>query len=135
MPLPRQVAELNRVAANPVVRLFAGRVPPLALILNRGRRSGRQYRTPVVGWFAQDEFTVPLTYGPNTDWVRNLQTAGGGRLITRGRSYRIEAPEISRGIRRAPGVLRLIRRVLPVINVDHYLRLRCRPDPGGEPDD
>lgn len=135
MPLPRQVAKFNRIAANPVIGLFAGRIPPLALIAHRGRRSGRRYRTPVVGWFAGDEFIVPLTYGPDTDWVRNVRSAGEGRLIRRGRIYRIDAPTIGQGIRRAPGIPRLIRRLLPVIKVDHYLRLRYHPASGGKPDD
>jgi deazaflavin-dependent oxidoreductase (nitroreductase family) len=135
MPLPRQVTLFNRAIANPVVRPFAGRVSPLALIEHRGRHSGRRYRTPVVGWFAGDEFIVPLTYGPDTDWVKNLRTDGGGRLIRGGRSYRVETPTISRGIARAPGIPRPIRRFLPLIRVDNYLRLRFFPDSGDTPND
>ena len=124
MPLPRQVTLFNRAVVNPIARRFAGRVPPLAIVEHRGRRSGRQYRTPVVGWFSGEEFVIPLTYGPDTDWVKNLRAADGGRLITGSRTYQFKAPRVSGGIAQAPGVPRLIRQLLPIIRVDNYLRLR-----------
>jgi deazaflavin-dependent oxidoreductase (nitroreductase family) len=38
-----------------------------------GRRTGRQYRTPIRVVEDQDSFIVPLTYGPKTNWYVNLQ--------------------------------------------------------------
>lgn len=128
MPLPRRVAELNRSVTNPLARLIAGRVPPFGIIEHRGRRSGRRYRTPVMGWFAGDEYIIALTYGPSAEWLKNLQAAGAGELVAGSRTYRLEAPRIERGIQRAPGIPWPIRRFLRLVRIDHYLRLRAVPE-------
>ena len=128
MPLPRRLAEFNRYVTNPLARLIAGRVPPFILIVHWGRRSGRRYRTPVMGWFAGDEFVIALTYGPGAEWVRNLQAAGAGELIAGGRTYRIEDPNVGQDILRAPAIPWLIRRFLRLVTIDYYLRLHVVSD-------
>jgi hypothetical protein len=42
MHLSRRVARSNRVVTNHVQRVYAWLVPPWAVILHRGRRSGRR---------------------------------------------------------------------------------------------
>src|ERR671912_3039229 len=63
MAVSATLARLNRRAINPLVRAFAGRLPPLALVIHRGRVSGRVYRTPVLAFPADDRFLVALFYG------------------------------------------------------------------------
>jgi deazaflavin-dependent oxidoreductase (nitroreductase family) len=55
------------------------------LLIHTGRRSGRTYRTvlEVVGR-PPGECVVMAGFGPNTDWLRNVQ-AGGGREVVVGR--------------------------------------------------
>lgn len=50
MQLSRCVARFNKAVNNPVQGLYAWIVPPWAVILHRGRRSGRAYRTPVLAF-------------------------------------------------------------------------------------
>ena len=50
MKLSRPVAHFNRVANNRIQGVYAWLVPPWAVILHRGRRSGRAYRTPVLAF-------------------------------------------------------------------------------------
>ena len=75
------------------------------MVVHRGRKSGREYRTPVNLFRAGDErFVVALTYGPGTAWVKNVLAAGGCEIRTRGRSFRARDPrvyhdEARRGIR------------------------------------
>ncbi len=47
MPLSRRVAKFNKGFTNRVTRHIAGWAPGFALLDHVGRRSGRQYETPV----------------------------------------------------------------------------------------
>lgn len=60
---------------NPVVRRVAGRVPGVAKLTHRGRRSGRNYQTPVTAYRKGGELAIVLGHG-ETDWVRNVLAAG-----------------------------------------------------------
>ena len=99
------LARFNRVVTNPVQRLYAGRIPPLAIVEHVGRKSGRQYRTPVTAFVKGDMVSVRLPYGTDRDWVRNLIAAGGGVVVRRGRKLAVTDPQVSKEGR--VGVLRL----------------------------
>lgn len=93
MPLPRSLARFNRVVTNRITPPFAGRLPGFAVVLHRGRKSGRAFRTPVNAFRRPGGWELPLTYGVG-DWVKNVQAAGEAELITRGRAHRIAHPRI-----------------------------------------
>lgn len=122
MPLSKRLAEFNRYVTNPLVRLFAGRVPPMMIIEHRGRTSGREYRTPVMGWVANGELNIALTYGSDVDWVKNLEAAGGGQVVSRGRTLTIGPPTLGVGLDQVPAIPGLVRRFLKLPGVDEYLR-------------
>lgn len=71
---------------NPLVLKFAGRraMPIYAVIHHRGRRSGRDYATPVVVRAAGELMLFPLAFGPEADWCRNLLAAGAGSVRWKG---------------------------------------------------
>jgi len=121
VPIPKQVARLNKVGLNRVVVHIAPRMSGLGLILHRGRRSGREYRTPVQVFQARDGFIVALTYGADTDWLRNIQAAGGGLLRTRGLTFqpRLYHDETRTGIRPAE------RQVLRLLDVADFVHLKA----------
>src|SRR6266508_1110713 len=86
MPLPQGLGRFNRLVTNPVTRTFAGRVPGFAIVVHRGRTSGRRYRTPVNAFARPDGgYTLALTYGPDAQWVRNVLAQGGCTLEATGR--------------------------------------------------
>ena len=91
MPIPRTVGRWNKVGLNRVTRRIAPWLPGFGVVVHRGRRSGRRYRTPVNVFPTQDGYRFALTYGPDTDWVRNVLAAGGCELETRGRVVRLGA--------------------------------------------
>jgi deazaflavin-dependent oxidoreductase (nitroreductase family) len=98
MPLPKALARANRHVANPVLRPFAERLPGFAVLLHVGRRSGTQYRTPVNLFVADDgRRIIALTYGADSQWVRNVLAAGEVEVITRGRHVRLVNPRVLRG--------------------------------------
>jgi deazaflavin-dependent oxidoreductase (nitroreductase family) len=123
MPIPKAVARFNRYVTNPVARTFARRVPPFALVLHRGRVSGREYRTPVWSFRTKDGYIIPLTYGADSEWVRNVIAAGGCRLRTRGRVEGLTHPQVLRGARGRDLVPALLRGPLRAMNVWEFLRL------------
>src|SRR5206468_3664894 len=90
------LARFNRVVTNPVQRLWAGRLPPFAIVEHTGRKTGRLYRTPVSAFVKDDMVTIRLPYGTERDWVRNLVAASGGVIQRRGRRMRVTQPEVSK---------------------------------------
>jgi deazaflavin-dependent oxidoreductase (nitroreductase family) len=116
MPAPRWLARFNRVATNRVTRVVAPHVPGFGVITHRGRRSGREYTTPVNVFRTPDGYIVALTYGAETDWVKNVLAAGGCELETRGQHVRLIRPQLFHDERRraVPGAIRPILRLLGV---------------------
>ena len=72
MKLSRRVARFNRSINNRVQGVYAWILPPWSVILHRGRRSGREYRTPVLAFRRGRVLIVALLYGTESDWVRNI---------------------------------------------------------------
>jgi deazaflavin-dependent oxidoreductase (nitroreductase family) len=126
MPFSRTVGRLNRVTLNPVLRPLAARLPGMAVVEHRGRRSGTPYRTPVLLFRSGDTLVVALTYGSRTDWVRNVLASEGATIHTRGRTLRAGAPVVRRD---DTGPVRLpapVRAVLTRADVHEYLHLTVR---------
>jgi len=89
------LAQFNRLAFNRVVRTFAGRrLSPVAVVVHRGRRSGRRYRTPVLAFGIDGGYVVALFYGADRDWVRNVLAAGACTLERGGRRVELTAPRM-----------------------------------------
>jgi deazaflavin-dependent oxidoreductase (nitroreductase family) len=94
MKLPRRVARFNQAVTNRVQGVYAWILPPWAVILHRGRRSGRAYRTPVFAFRQDGTLIVALLYGEESDWLRNLQAAGGGQVVRTGRTFELRRPRV-----------------------------------------
>jgi deazaflavin-dependent oxidoreductase (nitroreductase family) len=89
------VRRFNRQCLNPVMLRLAGRRHWYAARLEHvGRSSGRSYATPVVAQPLPGRFAVPLPYGVNVDWLRNVQAAGGAELQVRGEHFVLRAPRV-----------------------------------------
>jgi len=100
MHLPRFLRHVNRVFTNPLLGTVAWIVPPLAIVHHVGRKSGRHYRTPVIAIRRRHGFVIPMTYGRDVDWARNIARAGGCELERLGRRTRLRKPRIV-GLRQA----------------------------------
>ena len=82
------VRRANRHVANPVLGPFAQRLPGFAVLLHVGRRSGRQYRTPVNLFVAADgrRYLVQRIIGEAEHAGAVRPGPGpGGRRVRRGR--------------------------------------------------
>jgi len=132
MPIPRVVGRWNKVGLNRITRHVAPWAPGTGLIVHRGRRSGRVYQTPVSVFPTADGYLFALTYGPGTDWAKNVLAAGGCELRTRGRSVQLTEPRLYHDEDRTQ--IRLAeRQVLRLLRVSDFLALKTvtAPAPGG----
>ncbi len=91
--LSRRVARFNRAVTNPVQRQYAWLVPPWVMIIHRGRRSGRLYRTPVNAFVRGRTLAIVVLYGEESDWLRNV-LVGGGKVVRGGRTYDLASPRL-----------------------------------------
>jgi deazaflavin-dependent oxidoreductase (nitroreductase family) len=94
MPAPRWLARFNRSVTNRAVNPIARRLPGMGLVGHVGRKSGRLYHTPVLVFRSGDDYVIALTYGAQSEWVRNVFAAGSGTLETNGRRVRLTAPRL-----------------------------------------
>jgi deazaflavin-dependent oxidoreductase (nitroreductase family) len=94
MPLPRGIARFNRRGTNRLVGPLAPYLPGFGVVVHVGRKSQRVYRTPVNVFRRPGGYVVALTYGPDSDWVRNVLANGGCILETRSRTVRLSRPRL-----------------------------------------
>jgi deazaflavin-dependent oxidoreductase (nitroreductase family) len=85
---------MNRRVTNHVLGPLARFLPGFGVITHTGRRSGRAYRTPVNVFRRPGGYAVALTYGSQSDWVRNVLAEGGCVLETRGRHVALTHPRL-----------------------------------------
>jgi deazaflavin-dependent oxidoreductase (nitroreductase family) len=90
----RVVALFNKHVNNPLQRLWAPRLPYMAIIEHEGRTSRKGYRTPVMAFVEDGAISVVLNYGTGSDWVRNVRAAGSAGVVHRGRRYRLTDPRV-----------------------------------------
>jgi deazaflavin-dependent oxidoreductase (nitroreductase family) len=118
---------------NPLIMKRAGRphFGMAARLTHTGRRSGRTYVTPVGARRAGDLVLIPLTFGNQSDWSRNVLAAGWCSLRLEGVDYRATAPtllsaaEAGSHVRAAFG--RLERAGLRMLGIQQFLRLSLVP--------
>jgi deazaflavin-dependent oxidoreductase (nitroreductase family) len=108
---------------NPLARPFAGWLPGFGVLTYRGRTSGRIYHTPLNVFRRGQTYVFALTYGADTQWIKNVLAAGSCSLRTRGRDIRLVDPELVHDPSRSlmPGPVRLI---LGLDNVADFLRMQ-----------
>jgi deazaflavin-dependent oxidoreductase (nitroreductase family) len=123
MHFPRFMRRVNRVFTNPLLGAIAWLVPPLAVIHHVGRKSGRAYRSPVVAFPTPRGFVVPMTYGRDVDWARNLVAGDGGEVERLGRRYRVRNPRVVGGDVAGPELPALVRPALLAANLPGFVLL------------
>jgi deazaflavin-dependent oxidoreductase (nitroreductase family) len=123
MPLPKNLARFNRVVTNPVLGHAAKRLPGFAIVHHVGRRSGRGHSNPVNLFRHGDRYVIALTYGADSQWVRNVLAAGEVDVETRGKRIHLSYPEMvhdpSGSLVPAP-----VRPILRALKVSDYMLLR-----------
>lgn len=98
MQLPQRLARFNRRVTNPIQRMWAGWLPSFGILEHVGRRSGKPYRTPLSVFPADIDgkpgVAIMLTYGPDRDWLKNLNAAGRGRMRHNAKTFGVTDPHM-----------------------------------------
>lgn len=123
MPAPRWLARFNLHVTNRILGPLAKHAPGMGTVIHVGRKSHRQYRTPVMFFRRGDRILIALTYGPKSQWVQNAMADDGFDFETQGRLLHLVHPVIVHDERRSamPGFVRLM---LGILNVSDFLELR-----------
>jgi len=113
--LPQRLARFNRHVTNPIQRMWAGWAPLFGILEHAGRRSGKPYRTPLTVFNADVDgkpgVAILLFYGPERDWLKNLNAAGGARMRRHGKTFGVTNPQTVTTEEAAPHISGVTRRV------------------------
>ena len=122
MPFSQRMAEFNLRFTNPVTRHIAPWARGFAIVKHTGRRSGRQYETPVNAFRSENRYVFALTYG-ESEWVKNVLAARRCSIRTRRRDIELTDPELlkdpTRHLIPVPACW-----ILKLVNVEDFLLLR-----------
>jgi deazaflavin-dependent oxidoreductase (nitroreductase family) len=128
MHFPRFMRRVNRVFTNPLMGTFAWLVPPLAMVHHVGRKSGRPYRSPVVAFRSATGFVIPMTYGRDVDWARNIASAHGCDVVQMGKHTTLCNPRIVGFKAAEPHLPAIVRPGLRAADFPGYVLLDVAPD-------
>jgi deazaflavin-dependent oxidoreductase (nitroreductase family) len=124
-PFLNVVRAFNKRLLNPLMLRLAGRKHWYAAAIHHvGRRSGRSYVTPVWVEPIQGGFLIPLPYGTEVDWLRNVRAAKRCTIQTKGVTYRVGEPVLMNRAIAEPLLPRHTRVLLRTYGVRQYLHLR-----------
>jgi deazaflavin-dependent oxidoreductase (nitroreductase family) len=104
-------------------------LPGFGILTHEGRKSAKLYRTPVNVFRAPEGFFIALTYGRDSEWVKNVVAAGGCQLETRCKTYQLSAPAILNDPTRRRFPL-LVRIMLGIIGANDFMQLSIFRSPG-----
>jgi hypothetical protein len=101
------------------MRRIAGSFGPFA-IGQRGRRTGRDYATPVLASGTEDGLLVGVLYG--TDWVRNVLAGDRAEVKWHCQSHAYHQPRLISSEEALPAVAAVIRRPFRLLGVRNFVR-------------
>lgn len=127
-PLLNAVRTSNRYLLNPLMLRRAGRKHfYAAAITHTGRRSGKQYTTPVVAERITDGFVIPLPYGAGVDWLHNVLATGRASIRSQGEDFDVVQPEVIESESALPLLSAQRRRTFERVGIKQYLQVKDRP--------
>ena len=124
MQLPQWLARFNRYFTNPIQRMWAGWAPTMGILEHVGRKSGKPYRTPLSVFSTDYGVAVLLTYGPNRDWLKNIVSAGGGRMRRYGKTIELTDPRVMPKAEAAQSVKGLWRPIFATLPFEQAVLLK-----------
>lgn len=124
-----RVRVFNKRVLNPLMMRMAGRKHWYASVVEHtGRRSGRNYATPIAAQQVPDGFIIPLPYGVGVDWLRNVVAAGHATIRSHGQIYHVVQPQVISAAMAAPQLRPERRRTYDLIGVQRYLSVKFWPN-------
>jgi deazaflavin-dependent oxidoreductase (nitroreductase family) len=123
-PLLRVIRTFNKYLLNSLMRPLAGRKNSYAAAIGHtGRKSGKQYSTPVGAQPIPDGFIIPLAYGTHVDWLQNVFAAGRATLSADGETHDVTEPELIDASTALPMISPKQRRTYERVGISQYLKV------------
>jgi deazaflavin-dependent oxidoreductase (nitroreductase family) len=95
-----------------------------AAIRHTGRKSGKQYSTPVGADRMQEGFIIPLAYGTQVDWLQNVLAAGQATVSANGETHYVTEPELIDAATAVPILSPRRRRTFESVGIAQYLKVK-----------
>jgi deazaflavin-dependent oxidoreductase (nitroreductase family) len=130
---PRVLNTLRRVihaTFNPRTMRSAGTPGAhVSVIRHIGRKSGRPHETPVGAVATEDGFLIAISYGQDTDWLKNVLASGSATVVNEGNTYLVDRPEVIPMEVAAARFSKSDRWGFRLLRIDRCLRVRRVGDP------
>jgi hypothetical protein len=125
----RILRAIARLGAGASVPLSGRRWFPLwGIVRHTGRTSGRPYALPVAVHRSATGFIIPIPFGDQTQWVRNVLAAGTCTLRWRAHEYPLTDPHVVGWAEVGDDYGRAFRTIIPLIGLETFLRLSDASD-------
>lgn len=137
-PFVRRAIRFVARFANPLVLAIAGRrwMPIVGILHHHGRRSRRDYATPLGMRPLGDTFVMPRTFSEDAAWYQNVKAAGWCLIKWGGAEHTVFEPTIVDKKTAVAAFPRYERLFFIVLGIDEFLMLRRTPagwtPPGGD---
>jgi deazaflavin-dependent oxidoreductase (nitroreductase family) len=126
----KQVANACRAASKrgkPTMMKLAGRRYFFAgIIRHSGRRSGREYATPVWAVPTFEGFLISLPFREGVDWLKNVLAAGRATIETKGKTWEVVEPEVIDREVAQPLLPWWVRLMFGLAGFERYLKVRMQ---------
>lgn len=117
------IARFNRHVTNPILGPIVVWIPGFCILSHQGRRTGRVYSIPMNVFRAEGGYVFALTYGSDTDWVKNVMAAGGCTIRQGRREIALERPVVLPTEQGRTHIPLPVRSIFALINVSEFLHL------------
>lgn len=118
-PLRSAIRTSNKYLLNPITR----RLAKPTTIRHIGRKSGREFVTPVGAERVPDGFVIPLGYGTQVDWLRNVLAAGEAIITVDGEAHGVREPRVIDAAQALPMLEPRVRRRYGRLGIGQYLKV------------
>ncbi len=117
----------NKYILNHFTLLFAeSKIGPFSILVHKGRNSGKIFHTPVVATYIGDMVIIPLSYGDQVDWLRNILAAGGCEIVHRKDRLKAGNPEVIHASEAINYLPEKRRRLFEHFKLEKFLRLQIK---------
>lgn len=107
-----------------MMRLAGRRYFFAGVIRHTGRRSGREYATPVWAVPTDEGVVISLPIGEGANWLKNVLAAGKVTIETKGETWTVSQPEVVDRETAWRLLLRRARLLFGLAGIDRYVVLR-----------
>jgi deazaflavin-dependent oxidoreductase (nitroreductase family) len=119
-----RIRVINKKFTNKLlIRISGKKFGHFVILIHTGRKSGKEYRIPVIAEPFENGFVFALTYGKKVDWYENVQARGSCSIIWKGKIYSLVHPQF---ISKETGLCafpRVFRRGLKIMQINYFLKL------------